>query len=221
MITAFLLCRQCQLLQPLAPAGDGRLADEEWSEEVRAFRAAHVAHAVEDAERVPEDALFDRPTWDPMATRWFHVASGTDLLLVRSWRPSLDEPRRYELELAALSPDAPWVDVDEALLRRALDHHFFPQALRPKQMDAFVGIVRELVERLDAAEVETSFDDVTLPNTSIGPFPEALCDTVLDRCGDGFDPWELERLRLFVRAHRQEDGALAVRVRRSAVPRAA
>jgi hypothetical protein len=221
MITTFLLCRQCQVLHPVAPAGDPRFADEEAVLELRDFRAAHEAHVIEDAERVIEDALFDRPSWDPMATRWFHVAAGANLLLVRSWRATIDDPRRYELELTALSPDLPFVDVDERLLRRALDRHFFPQALRPKKLEAFVGIVHDLIDRLDAAEVETSFDDVSLPNASIGPFPEELCDTLLDRCAGVFDVWELERLRLFVSEHRQEDGALAVRVRRVLVSRAA
>ncbi len=221
MITTFLLCRHCQVLYPLAAADDVRFADDDAALELREFRAAHEAHVIEDAERVVEDPLFDRPTWDPMATRWFHVAAGADLMLVRSWRASIDDARRYELESGALSPDAPFVDVDDSLLRRALDRHFFPQSLRTKQLDAFVGIVHDLVDRLDAAEVETSFDDVTLPNASIGPFPEALCDTLLDRCSVVFDGWELERLRLFVSEHRQEDGALAVRVRRTLISRAA
>jgi hypothetical protein len=156
-----------------------------------------------------------------MAARWFHVAAGADLFLVHSWRTSIDEPRRYELECGAMPADEPFVDVDESLLRRALDRHFFPHALRPAKLEAFVGAVRELIERLDAAEVDVSFDDVTLPNASIGPFPAALCETLLARCTGAFDAWELDRLRLFVSEHRQEDGALAVRVRRTVVSRAA
>lgn len=221
MITTFLLCRRCNVLHPMASAEDPIFADDEAGAELHAFRAAHAAHGLDAVERIPEDALFDRPTADPMATRWFHVAAGCDVLLVRSWRATIDEPRRYELEATAPAVEAPVVDIDELLLRRSLDRHFFPHALRPAMLERFVETVRQLVERLDGGEVEISFDDVTVPNAGIGPLPDALCEALLARCHDGFDVWELERLRSFISAHRHEDGALAVRVRRTVVPRAA
>jgi hypothetical protein len=222
MITSFLLCRSCRLLHPLRTGrGDSEFDAAETAAELRAFRTAHATHALERAERVPDDVVLDRPAWDPMVTRWFHVAAGPDLLLVRSGRTSIDEPRSYELDHPMPHVDAPFVDVDEPLLRRALDRHFFPQVLRRARVDAVIGVVRELIEPLDAAEVETCFDDHTLPNTGIGPFPADLCDLLLARCLSLFDDVEIERMRQFVRDHRGADGALALRVRRSVVPCAA
>jgi hypothetical protein len=207
---SFLLCRQCGVLHPVPSLSD---VDDETLQDLGAFRAAHEAHVLEDAQRLPDSPLFDGPTWDPMSTRWLRVAAGADVLLVRSWRRSIDEPRRHEVTTTP-PPTADCIEVDEPLLRRALDRHFYPQAVRPAKLERFVHTVRELIADLDPGEVETSFDDVALPNASIGPFPVELCDTLIDRCAPIFDPWEMERLRSFVADHRLEDGALAVRVRR-------
>jgi hypothetical protein len=223
MITSFLLCRSCCLLYPLSTGrgGDSDLSDAETAAELRAFRTAHATHPLERAERVPDDVLLDRPSWDPMATRWFHVAAGSDLLLVRSGRTSIEEPRRYHIEQTMPQVDGPVVDLDETLLRRALDRHFFPQVLRRARVDAVIAVVRELLDRLDAGEVEVCFDDHTLPNTGIGPFPAELCDLLLGRCATLFDDVEIERMQAFVRDHSGADGALALRVRRTVVRRAA
>lgn len=209
MYESFLLCRHCGVLHPVHVHS----GDDEAIQELAAFRAEHEAHVLEDAQRLPDSALFDGPTWDPMSTRWFRVDAGADVLLVRSWRTSIDEPRRHELTTAP-PLDAGCIEVDEPLLRRAFDRHFYPHAVRPAKLERFVHTVHELIADLDPGEVETTFDDAVLPNASIGPFPPDLCDTLLNRCAPIFDAWELERIRSFIADHRLEDGALAVRVRR-------
>lgn len=210
MYESFLLCRHCGVLHPVLV---DRGLDEDVAHDLAEFRAEHEAHVLEDAQRLDDPALFDGPTWDPMSTRWFRVTAGADILLVRSWRTSVDEPRRHELTSTA--PDAAGcIEVDDSMLRRAFDRHFYPHAVRPTKLERFVHTVHELIADLDPGEVETSFDDVDLPNASIGPFPSDLCSTLLDRCAPIFDAWEMERVRSFIADHRLEDGALAVRVRR-------
>ena len=209
MYDSFLLCRRCGVLHPVPV----HPIDDDAAEDLALFLAEHKAHVLEDAQRVADSALFDGPTWDPMSTRWFRVAAGADLLVVRSWRTSVDEPRRHELT-SAPPQAAGCIEVDEPLLRRALDRHFYPHAVRPAKLERFVHTVNELIADLDPGEVETTFDDVALPNSSIGPFPADLCNTLISRCAPIFDAWELDRVRSFIADHRLEDGALAVRVRR-------
>ena len=217
---SFLLCRACAVLTPLAP-GAPWPDDEESAADLAAFREVHAAHGLETAERLAEPARVDRPLWDPLATRWFQVVAGADVLVVRSARTSVDEPRYYELIPGELPPVTTWVDVDEPLLRRALDRHFYPHVIRPAEMEAFVAAVRELLAPVDPTEIDIAFDDPALPDAGIGPFPIALADHLIERCSELFDPIGQERARTFVHDHRLEDGALAVRVHRVLVTRAA
>jgi hypothetical protein len=205
---AFLLCRHCGILHDLATDGD-----DDALQDLADFRAAHTEHALEEARRVADSALFDAPVWDPMATRWFRIAAGSDLLHVRSSRISIWEPRRHVV-VSGPPPSAERVEVDEELLRRAFDRHFYPQRIRAAKVERFVDTVRALVIALDPRAVPTSFDDPDLPNTGIGPFPTLLRDVLMSRCAPIFDAWELERVRTFIEDHQLENGALAVRVRR-------
>jgi hypothetical protein len=217
---AFLLCRRCRVLTPLAPGAPWAPSDDDLAE-LSAFRAAHEPHRLEAAYRVDELARTDRPAWDPMATRWFDVAAGGDLLTVRSQRAALDDPRLYVLADDGGPATSSRIDVDEALLRRALDRHFYPHVIRPAQLEAFICTVRDLLAPVDPAQIDVAFDDPSLPDASIGPFPAALAEHLVERCATLFDPVGLERARSFIRDHRAEDGALAVRVHRTLIVRAA
>ncbi|MDX2168062.1 MAG: hypothetical protein SF182_13395 [Deltaproteobacteria bacterium] len=218
---AFLLCSSCGVLQPLRTPGPWPELDPEAAADLIAFRQAHEAHGLREAQRLDERGLTDLAPWEPMATRWFRVRTGAEVLAVRSWRWSIEEPRLYAVDAAGLPAVASFVDVDEALLRRALDRHFYPQVIRGAQIDGVCAAVRELLAPLDPQQVETSFDDATLPDAAIGPFPAALREALLERCAALFDARDLTRLRGFVADHQREDGALAVRVRRVLTPRAA
>lgn len=217
---AFLLCRRCAALTPLAPCAPWPITEAD-AADLAAFRAAHQEHGIECATRRDQPARSDRPAWDPLATRWFEVAVAGDVLVVLSHRSSIEEPRQYHLAGGGLPPTATWIDVDEPLLRRALDRHFYPHVIRPAQLDAFVTTVRDLLAPVDPAEIDIAFDDPTLPDAGIGPFPAGLAEHLVERCAALFDPVGLERARSFIRDHRAEDGALAVRVHRALDTRAA
>jgi hypothetical protein len=205
----FLLCRRCGTLHPVSAQP---LTDED-VQEFAEFRAEHEAHGLEEAVLVSDSLHYEGPTWDPMTIRWFRVQTAGDQLQVRSWRTSIDEPRCHQVT-CPLPPTADLVEVDRALLRRAFDRHFYPQAMRPAKVERFAGAVDELVADLDPATVVIAFDDVDVPNASLGPFPTELCDVLLSRCAQFLDAWELEHARRFIADHRGPDGALAVRVRR-------
>ena len=209
MSDVFLLCRRCGTLYSLPVRSDG----DDDLQDLATFRAAHEAHGLEETRVVPDSLHFDGPTSDPMSVRWFRVRAATDELQVRSWRISIDEPRCHRVE-RLLPPPAEHIDVDLPLLRRAFDRHFYPHAVRPSKVDRFTRAVTELVGDLDPAAVTIAFDDVDVPNASLGPFPAELCEPLLRRCTQFLDAWELEQVRRFIAEHRGPDGALAVRVRR-------
>ncbi len=216
MISTYLLCRRCRLLHPLerddvASSDPDQMAVQF---DLDLFRVEHAAHDIEVATRRTISSVGDRPAWDPMAMTWFQVATGHDELLVRAWRPSIELPRRFEVEVTAPPDVRSLVEIDTPLLFRALDRHFFPHALRPRKVEAFAALVHDLIGRLDPEAVETSFDDAAYPNAAIAPFPAHLCETLLVQCTTIFDASELERVAHFIEANRREDGCLALRVHR-------
>jgi hypothetical protein len=211
----FLLCRSCAVLHPLDSTDDGGDAENRDADarELRIFEAEHAGHVLEEALRTSPSSTLDHPAWDPMATLWFFVRSGSDEILVRAGRESIEDPRSYCVE-----PEPPHaeevVEIDAALVRRALDRHFFPHAIPARKLDRFVDLLRDLVGGINAAAVEISFDDPSFADAGIAPVPDPLCRILLEHSASIFDPWELERLAEFIAAHRREDGALALRVHR-------
>jgi hypothetical protein len=217
MINArFLLCRSCGVLHSIesATADLSPEAREEALRELEAFESEHGGHPLEEVVRNSPSASLDRPAWDPMATLWFFVRSGSEELLVRASRASIEEPRRYTL-MPEPPPSEGLVEIDAALVRRALDRHFFPQAVSARKLDHFVSALAELVADIDPQSIETSFDDPEYANAGIGALPEEVCHALLSRAAALFDAWELERVCAFVAEHRREDGALALRVHRT------
>jgi hypothetical protein len=212
----FLLCRRCAVLHPLDAEGidPSPEARESIALERRGFESDHAGHRLEEATRTSPSSSLDRPVWDPMATLWFFVRSGPEELLVRASRVSVEEPRAYRLDFEPPQSDA-LVEIDPPFVRRALDRHFYPQAVAARKLDHFIGVLSELVAGMEAAAVQTSFDDAEYADAGIAPLPDALCRSLIERCAGVFDPWELERLEEFVALHRDEAGALALRVHRS------
>lgn len=209
---SMLLCRECGVLYPLPPDRPAPEPDE--VEDLESFRSTHRHHTLERAHRLAEPVFHDRPPWDPMARAWFQVAVGESALFVCSSRSSIEEPRRHQVchEPPQLSLRA---EVDEPLLRRALEQHFFPNRISPEKLNAFLDATRRCYAAVDAPCVETSFDDTELPNAEIGPCPLEVAREVRRAACQVFDdPWERSQLLDFIDANTDEYGALAVRVLR-------
>jgi hypothetical protein len=213
-LQTFLLCQSCEVLYPLdlteidLPEAEAQAS----AEDLHVFRCEHRGHELEVVRRLPGASTYDRPAWDPMATEWFQVTSGHGTRLVRSWRDSIDEPRKRQMQPGPIPAEHSSVEVDLALLRRALDRHFFPHALRARKLEEFVILVQALVQDLDPSSLEISFDDVEHANASFGPFPDDLCDLLLAQSRSIFDESELQRVAEFIDSNRSAVGALAVRV---------
>lgn len=213
-----LLCRDCGVLHPLPPAEPIPQADD--IDDLAIFRSTHRDHTLERAFRLPDPILHDRPAWDPMARAWFRVAVGEHAMFVCSSRTSIDEPRHHEICTTPPSFSLR-TEVDESLLRRALEQHFFPNHLRADRLNAFVSVARRLYAETPGECLETSFDDPDLANAEIAACPLDLCARLRDEASRVFaDGWERDRVGEFIDANVDEYGALAVRVLREINPSA-
>lgn len=209
---AMLLCRDCGVLHPL-PA-ERPAPEKEDVDDLEAFRTHHREHRLERAYRLPDPILHDRPAWDPMARSWFRVAVGEHSMFVCSSRTSIDQPRHHEV-CAAPPQFTTRAELDEQVVRRELERHFFPNNLGPDKLNAFVGRARELYAQVEAECVDTAYDDTELPNAEIGPCPLDVCTRLRATAEEVFeDSWERERVLDFIDANVDEYGALSIRVLR-------
>jgi hypothetical protein len=217
MATAFLLCRECLVVHPVFAAYElaarGRVC-EETAIAYGEFLVEHRHHRLERVERHGLQEHHSRPLWDPSRVSFLEVSSGREIFTIRSLRDSIEEPRRYEVANGHIQTDPARVTIEEAEIRRALDHHFYPNALRPTKVDDFIQALREVLADLAGQDFDSAFDDANDPCVSIARLPDEGCVALLERCMGIFDAWELSRVASFVSANRDEYGALALRVHR-------
>jgi hypothetical protein len=212
----FVACRDCNELRPVI---DHSLAhsDAAEAESLNAydeFLARHHAHHIACLWRSGSELHADRALWDPMATLTFEVTDGDQSYVVSATRRSIDDEREYRFTTGVLEVGNSEVHIDPSDLRRGLDRQFYPHALRPTKLDRFLSAVHEVITHIDANELAIAFDAADDPAVSIACMPEDTFNELLARCTDIFDPWELSHVLDFLRANRDADGLLALRVRR-------
>jgi hypothetical protein len=209
-------CRDCSALQPLVcvRSTQADVAADVWRQAYRDFLADHRGHDLACLARHGDALASDHALWDPMATIRFEVTDGERIYVATGSRPSLEEPRAYRFEPGTLDVVATAILVDDEDLRRGLDWEFYPHALRLVKLDRFLLVVHEIVGRLNPEELPTAFDDADDPMVSIARMPDHSYQELLARCAEIFDPTEFDIVRKFLRDNRDEDGLLALRVRR-------
>lgn len=179
------------------------------------FVAKHRAHHIASLWRSGSEVRADRPLWDPLATLTFEVTDGDQSYVVNATRRSIEDDRRYQFAPGLLEVGNAEVQIEPYDLRRGLDLQFRPEKLSRVRIDRFLAAVHEVVNQLDAEELEIAFDDADDPTVSIAGMPDATYNDLLARCAKIFDPREeLPRVVAFLRDNRGADGLLALRVRR-------
>jgi hypothetical protein len=211
----FLACRTCRRLERILPC------PAELEGEDESFTTVHAGHRLEPLIRNGDAFLSDRPAWDPLATTYFEVTNGQEILVVRSARSSIEAPLERVLLPGRLRLDSVSVDFEIDLIRRAIDAHFFPQALRPAKLDRFVAALGELRHTVDPERLDIVFDSAEEPQVQFARLPESLYRQLRQRADEIFDSWERERLNSFFETARGDDGLLCLRLTRSFVVEAA
>jgi hypothetical protein len=209
-------CRDCSLLQPLVYIRPTQADDsaDAWRQAYRDFLAEHSGHDIACFARHGDALASDHALWDPMATIRFEVTDGERIYVATGSRPSLEEPRVYRFGPGTLDMVGTVILVDDEDLRRGLDWEFYPHALQIGKLDRFLLVMHEIVGRLNPEELSIAFDDADDPMVSIARMPDRSYQELLARCAEIFDSTELDTVSKFLRDNRDEDGLLALRVRR-------
>lgn len=212
----YLACRGCGTLVPAGLPGHGELdpAAQELALGVQEFLFEHGSHDICELRRTAAESVSEGPLWDPMAVVYVELTDGEQRYVARAQRSGVDEPRRYVFAPHSLRVGPPQVDIDEADLRRGLDLEFFPHAVRPTKIEAFVGAVQAALRGIDVRDLEIAYVDAQDPGVSIARLPERAWQELLAASARIFDPRELAHVQRFLEGNRGEDGALVLRIRR-------
>jgi hypothetical protein len=214
----FLACQECGTLIPADPSA-ADLPDDVAIEAVATieeFVAAHGTHTLCELRRTAADSLLDRPFWDPMATVHIELTDGERTYVAKAHRRSVEDPRQFDLEPFSMGAVETKVDVDDDHVRRGLDLKFFPHAIRPTKIEDFLDVLHSALRDVCTDELEIAFVDADDPAVCIARMPEPIFQQLLAASARIFDPWEVPLVEGFLRENREEDGALALRVRRLA-----
>lgn len=212
----YLACRSCRQIERLLPDLAAVLDGDDLP-----FAARHEGHKVEAVSRLGDAFLSDKPVWDPTATTYFEVSNGDEILMVRSGRGSIEDPVQRTLVPGRLRLDHVAVEFETDLIRRAIDAHFFPHAIRPAKIEQLLNALGDLCNEIDADRLEIVFDSAEEPQVQYARLPEPLFDRLMIRCESIFDEWERERLESFFANARGDDGLFCLRVTRAFVVEAA
>jgi hypothetical protein len=214
----FLACHECGTLVPAEPREADRFNGiaPELAAALEEFIAQHRAHRLCELHRTETDSLVDRPFWDPMATVHIELTDGERTYVAKAHRDSVEDPRQFVLEPCSIRTLDSEVGIDDSDVRRGLDLKFFPHALRPTKIDDFLSALHSALRDIAAENLVIAFVDASDPAMSIARMPEQIFQQLLAASARIFDPWEVPLVQRFLQENREEDGVLALRIRRHA-----
>ena len=220
----FIRCCLCDVVHHLSPfdkaptySRDGDELLESANDDWRLFMNQHAGHRLEPLKATGEKFFPRGAPHDPMAVGYIEVTNGRDRHLVRRSRQCVQDPLSYELTHGRLVDSGLTVEIQENEIKREMRNHFswaFGSCPDEYQIDVFIGLVKQVVERLDPQRVNVCEDSYIDEAVSYGVLDNAAVELLTEKCSRCFSPVELASIRRFVEMHRREGGVLAVVLRR-------
>ena len=221
----FIWCRNCGAVhhvsrfdrEPIYRFVDGEV-EERPSNDWRAFMDRHAGHRLEPLLATGEDCLAHGKPFDPMSVRFLEVSNGSETLLLRRSRSTIEEPVQYEVLEGRLSQTGTTVEIQEEAIRKEMKLHFSWAPAKPlpdEKISLFVDLFREIVCAIDPETVCPSEYSGIDDNVAYCRLDTAVIESLFDRCGNHFPPSELVSLRRFVESHRDSDDVMALVKRRA------
>lgn len=210
--TTFIACLDCRVLEPAAPSA-GRHGSTAKAAGT-GFLQAHSRHHTTRLERRELELSSDQRWWHRNSTASFAVTDGQRLYVVTGDRPSASREILYRLRPGTLQPKELSLAVDEDTIRRGLASALFPYRLRLTKFRRFMAALQSTVRKLSAGQLDLIFEAADNPGVGIVRMPESAYAELDRLCSTVFDPWELPRMQQFLARDREQDGLLALRVRR-------
>jgi len=183
----------------------------------RDFMARHAGHKLEPLTATGNN-YFPGGSADPMRAIYIEASNGSETLVLRRSRGSIEEPVRYEIVKGRLIENGFGLEIQEKEIRKEMQLHFSwaPAApLEDVKINLFVTLFREIVSELDPEKVRTEEFSYSDDNISYGQLDSSTVDALMTRCAGHFLPVELVSIRRFVETHREAGDVMALIKRRA------
>jgi len=221
----YIWCRNCGAIHHVSRfdrepiyAFTGGEVEERPANDWRDFMDRHAGHRLEPLKATREDYFPSGKTFDPMSVEYLEVSNGSETLLLRRSRSTIEEPFRYEIVDGRLVQTGLSVEIQEEAIRKEMKLHFCwaPAApLGDEKITRFVELFRDVVREIDPRAIYASGYSDADDNVAYCRLDAAVIDALLDKCSRHFLPVELVSLRRFVESHRDIDDVMALVKRRA------
>lgn len=221
----FIWCRNCGAIHHVTPFDrepiyqfiDGEVAEisaNDWC----AFMDRHAGHLLEPLIATGGDYIPGGKGFDPMSVRFFEVSNGSETLLLRRSRSTIEAAVQYEIVNGRLIQTGVSLEIQEEAIRKEMRLHFSwapAQPLPEERIALFIGLFRDVVCAIDPQTVSASGYSDSDENIAYCRLDAGVIEALVDKCSHYFLPSELVLLRRFIDSHRECDDVMALVKRRA------
>jgi hypothetical protein len=212
----FIWCRNCDKIHHITKPDKclnseiTKPATDDW----RTFRDQHSSHNLEPLIAAGGRYFPTGKKTDPMAVAYIEVTNGRDRYLLQGARKSIGQPLQFALIKGRLADAGFRLQIQEAAIRKAMKHHFDGAQFADEKIDGFISLVREVVTEIEPSSLRVSGYSATDSNVAYGQMGETEVDALMAKCAVQFEDADVESIRRFVEAHRENSAVMAVLMRR-------
>jgi hypothetical protein len=220
----YIWCRNCGAIHHVSPFDrfpSYQIASGEFQEipanDWRDFMGQHAGHKLEPLTATGNN-YFPGGSADPMGAIYIEASNGSETLVLRRSRGSIEEPVRYEIVKGRLIENGFGLEIQEKEIRKEMQLHFSWAPAAPHEdvkINLFITLFREIVSELDPEKVRTEEFSYSDDNISYGQLDSSTVDALMTRCAGHFLPVELVSIRRFVETHREAGDVMALIKRRA------
>ena len=174
------------------------------------FLHDHRGHRLEELQVVEGSFMGTGDYREPVKTSYWKATNGRERFVIKGFRQSIREPLRYQLIRGDYQVKCISLEIQSREITRQLEIEFRANPLSQKKIAAFLHLLQEIAQGLEASQFER------LPEESLNPLEiyyrmdDVHAAFLLRRCRKIFNHEEFEVIQEFVHRHR-EDGVLLLR----------
>jgi hypothetical protein len=214
----WLFCRDCLIAHRASDADRAPMFGQDGSaqpvDDLQTFLRTHEEHAIGALTRTSDRESRSHPRWDPMIRVTVEATDGESSFVIVSGRNDVGSPRRFVVRPGRLVPIEEIAELDETLLRDAVDDALFPYAAPASLLDGFVDRVRTLIDRTPLDDFMLVDEDRVDPTVELAGLPTSIVEPLRATLVHIFPKMEAARIvTLLERELRDEIPVVRVRRR--------